>query len=104
LRGKSGKRPRGEPGHQGQTLAQQATPDVLLTHTPTRCHARGAPLATAPHTSAAADGRGDLLHTAQLRRHDPQAGPHPSGGAPRSVRRDPFNPAVPGSARIHLRS
>jgi transposase len=44
LREPSGKRPGGQPGHEGTTLALRATPDLVLTHTPRQCHACGAPL------------------------------------------------------------
>ena len=55
LRGKSGKRPGGQPGHEGTTLALRATPDVVLTHTPAQCHACGATMAamTAADSSTA---------------------------------------------------
>jgi transposase len=57
LRGKSGRRPGGQPGHEGTTLALRATPDVVLSHAPVQCHACGAPLASAPATPAGGERR-----------------------------------------------
>ena len=37
LRKKSDKKPGGQPGHVGKGLAQVANPDVIVTHTPSRC-------------------------------------------------------------------
>lgn len=52
LREPSGKRPGGQPGHEGTTLALRAVPDVVLTHVPTRCHECGAAFAAAPNAPA----------------------------------------------------
>lgn len=47
LREPSGKRPGGQPGHDGTTLALRATPDVVVTHAPTHCHTCGTALGAA---------------------------------------------------------
>jgi transposase len=38
LRGKSDKKPGAQQGHVGKGLAQVATPDLIVTHTPANCH------------------------------------------------------------------
>lgn len=48
LRGRSGKRPGGQPGHPGQTLLFSAHPDAIVTHRPTHCAGCGADLADVP--------------------------------------------------------
>ncbi|HKG92225.1 MAG TPA: IS66 family transposase [Gemmatimonadaceae bacterium] len=44
LRGKSGKRPGGQPGHDGHTLALRAEPDRVIEHAPAACAGCGAAL------------------------------------------------------------
>jgi plasmid stabilization system protein ParE len=44
LRRRSGKKPRGQLGHRGETLRLVATPDAVVAHRPTVCAARQAPL------------------------------------------------------------
>lgn len=41
LRGKSGKRPGGQPGHPGRTLEMSEVPDVILPHSATHCTSCG---------------------------------------------------------------
>jgi transposase len=48
LRGKSGRKPGGQKGHPGSTLAQVADPDETLRHEPGSCGGCGADLADAP--------------------------------------------------------
>jgi transposase len=48
LRGKSGRKPGGQQGHPGSTLAQVADPQERLRHEPGRCAGCGAGLADAP--------------------------------------------------------
>lgn len=48
LRGRSGRRPGGQAGHQGQTLCQVAVPDRTERHEPGCCRGCGAGLAGAP--------------------------------------------------------
>ncbi len=48
LRGRSGKRPGGQPGHPGQTLRFTAHPDQVLIHRPAQCASCGTPLADCP--------------------------------------------------------
>jgi transposase len=48
LRGKSGRKPGGQKGHPGSTLAQVADPDETLRHEPGYCGGCGADLAWAP--------------------------------------------------------
>jgi transposase len=48
LRGPSGKRPGGQPGHDGTTLTLRARPDVITTHAPTHCDACGRGLPVTP--------------------------------------------------------
>ena len=48
LRRKSGRKPGGQPGHPGSTLAQVADPDETLRHEPGSCTGCGADLAGAP--------------------------------------------------------
>ena len=48
LRGKSGRKPGGQPGHPGSTLAQVADPDERLRHEPGPCAGCGSDLADAP--------------------------------------------------------
>jgi transposase len=49
-REKSGKKPGGQPGHQGQTLTMVDDPDQTLAHLPERCAACQASLAAVPAT------------------------------------------------------
>ena len=51
LRQKSGRKPGGQAGHPGRTLALVDTPDVLVTHTPSCCAGCGANLADTPPAS-----------------------------------------------------
>src|SRR5674476_246230 len=53
LRGKSGRKPGGQSGHGGQTLAQVSDPDEVLRHEPTRCRGCGAGLGRAPEVGVA---------------------------------------------------
>jgi transposase len=45
LRGKSGRKPGGQPGHEGTTLRQVERPDVVLRHEPQACSSCGGSLA-----------------------------------------------------------
>jgi transposase len=45
LRGRSGRKPGGQPGHQGRTLRQVATPDEVVVHEPGACAGCGGRLA-----------------------------------------------------------
>jgi transposase/uncharacterized coiled-coil protein SlyX len=45
LRGRSGRKPGGQPGHQGRTLRQVAVPDEVVVHEPDACAGCGAELA-----------------------------------------------------------
>jgi len=47
LRGKTGRKPGGQGGHPGSTLAQVAVPDEVVRHEPSRCRGCGAGLAGA---------------------------------------------------------
>jgi transposase len=53
-RARSDRGPGGQPGHEGTTLCQVATPDELVVHRPARCAGCGASLADAPVTSTEA--------------------------------------------------
>jgi transposase len=44
LRGRSGRKPGGQPGHQGRTLRQVAVPDEVVVHEPGACAGCGGPL------------------------------------------------------------
>src|SRR5512142_2960123 len=46
LRGRSGRKPGGQPGRQGHTLRQVAVPDEVVVHEPGACRGCGAALAT----------------------------------------------------------
>jgi transposase len=46
LRGRSGRKPGGQPGHQGRTLRQVAVPDEVVIHEPGACAGCGADLPT----------------------------------------------------------
>ena len=48
LRGRSGKRPGGQPGHPGHTLRWTAAPDATVVHRPAHCAGCGAALAGVP--------------------------------------------------------
>lgn len=48
LRGRSGRKPGGQQGHSGSTLAQVADPDERVRHEPGLCAGCGADLADAP--------------------------------------------------------
>jgi transposase len=52
-RARSGKRPGGQPGHPGCTLAMAATPDQTVAHRPAQCGRCGAALGDAPATAVA---------------------------------------------------
>jgi transposase len=54
LRGKSGRKPGGQPGHAGCTLRQVDDPDKVITHEPGRCCSCGAGLSGRPVTSVTA--------------------------------------------------
>src|SRR5215217_610517 len=45
LRGRSGRRPGGQPGREGRTLRQVAVPDEVVVHEPAACAGCGAALA-----------------------------------------------------------
>jgi hypothetical protein len=62
LRRKSGRKPGGQKGHPGSTLAQVADPDEVLRHEPGVCAGCGGGLAGAPEVDAGARGP-DQLHT-----------------------------------------
>ena len=53
LRGKSGRKPGGQGGHLGKTLAQVAEPDEVFRHEPAHCGGCGAGLARAPEVALA---------------------------------------------------
>ena len=53
LRGTSGRKPGGQGGHSGQTLAQVTDPDEVLRHEPARCRGCGAGLARASQVGVA---------------------------------------------------
>jgi transposase len=57
LREQSGKRPGGQPGHEGTTLGLRAMPDVVLTHAPAQCHACGTALPAVASTAAGVERR-----------------------------------------------
>jgi transposase len=48
LREKSGKKPGGQQGHEGSTLAFSATPDAIVTYVPQYCHRCGSDLSNVP--------------------------------------------------------
>ena len=48
LRGRSGLKPGGQPGHPGQTLTRVAVPDEIVEHEPAACQGCGTTLAAAP--------------------------------------------------------
>ncbi|HEX5502712.1 MAG TPA: IS66 family transposase [Thermomicrobiales bacterium] len=52
-RARSGKRPGGQPGHPGQTLALTATPDAIIAHHPCQCAHCGAALVGVPAATVA---------------------------------------------------
>lgn len=58
LRGKSGKRPGGRPGHQGHTLELSAAPDAVVEHAPLACAGCGAVFGGGGVTSEGFDGAG----------------------------------------------
>src|SRR3954471_15818326 len=45
LRGRSGRKPGGQPGREGRTLRQVAAPDEVVVHEPDACAGCGSPLA-----------------------------------------------------------
>ena len=47
LRGKTKRKPGGQPGHPGNTLEQVADPDVVIRHEPTSCRGCGADVSEA---------------------------------------------------------
>ena len=53
LRGKSARKPGGQAGHGGKTLAQVSDPDEVLRHEPVRCRGCGAGLTRAPEVGLA---------------------------------------------------
>lgn len=54
LRGKSGRKPGGQPGHEGTTLRQVADPDEVVLHEPPACTGCGAALAGRPLSGSTA--------------------------------------------------
>ena len=54
LRERTGKRPGGQPGHTGQTLAWSRTPDAVVAHVPAACTTCGRPLGDPDAPSALA--------------------------------------------------
>ena len=52
LRGRSGRRPGGQPGHEGRTLRQVERPDEVVVHEPGACAGCGADLPTARRPAA----------------------------------------------------
>ena len=63
LRRPSGRRPGGQAGHEGSTLAQVADPDVVIRHEPPACGGCGADLDTAP---VVATGRAQVFDIPQI--------------------------------------
>ncbi|MGH3096074.1 MAG: IS66 family transposase [Streptosporangiales bacterium] len=51
LRGRSGRKPGGQPGHEGRTLRQVADPDEVIVHEPGACRCCGADLSGRPVSS-----------------------------------------------------
>jgi transposase len=69
LRGKpgtSGKRPGGQPGHPGTTLARRATPDVVVTHAPATCAGCGHAFAGGGSNASAGAGAGERRQVFEL--------------------------------------
>lgn len=64
LRTKSGRKPGGQPGHRGTTLAWSVAPDAVVTHAPTTCAWCGASLASA---SVVGDVRRQVVELPVLR-------------------------------------
>jgi transposase len=64
LRGKSGRKPGGQPGHPGNTLRQVAEPDEVVVHEPGACYGCGAGLAGRPVTGSTARQVFDLPEVA----------------------------------------
>src|SRR4051794_4830909 len=54
LRGRSGRKPGGQPGHEGRTLRQVERPDEVVVHEPGACAGGGAELPTAQRPAAVA--------------------------------------------------
>src|SRR4051812_34975134 len=54
LRGRSGRKPGGQPGHEGRTLRQVERPDEVVVHEPGACAGCGAELPTAQRPAAVA--------------------------------------------------
>src|SRR4051812_49511474 len=58
LRGRSGRKPGGQPGHEGRTLRQVERPDEVVVHEPGACAGCGAELPTAQRPAAVARRQG----------------------------------------------
>ena len=69
LRRASGKKPGGQPGHPGTTLAVSATPDTRLTHLPATCAACGSQLAAVAVDAATAPVRRQVYELPSPRLH-----------------------------------
>jgi transposase len=69
LRRTSGKKPGGQPGHPGTTLALSAVPDTVVTHWPTRCEQCGAGLTRTAVDAATAPLRRQVYELPPLRLH-----------------------------------
>jgi transposase len=66
LRRPSGRRPGGQGGHEGTTLAQVANPDVVIRHEPPACAGCGADLRAAP---VVATGRAQVFDVPPITLH-----------------------------------
>ena len=90
LRGRSGKRPGGQPGHPGRTLVLRAAPDVVHDHAPGACHACGAAFAAdAPCTPVRGERRQvfECRRSASCARSTASPSARARGAAPSAVAR-----------------